>query len=159
MKDQSDGTKDIPSFPDIGLENYAPYLMNRIMGRYNESLREEMAALELTPVQMRALAILTQIDGPLIRDLAVFAIVEQSTLSRALDGLEADGLIRRATAKEDNRARLVHITEKGREVFDALWPRMFSAYEQMFTGVPDTDREAFVRTLQSILRNTRRHPI
>ena len=33
---------------EIGLENFAPYLMNHIMGRYNASLRDEMARLGLT---------------------------------------------------------------------------------------------------------------
>jgi hypothetical protein len=27
---------------EIGLSNFAPYLMNRIMGRYNADLRQEM---------------------------------------------------------------------------------------------------------------------
>jgi hypothetical protein len=32
-----------PRLGEIGLTNFAPYLMNRIMGRYNASLRDEMA--------------------------------------------------------------------------------------------------------------------
>lgn len=35
----------LPRLGEIGLANYAPYLMNRIMGRYNASLRDEMAGL------------------------------------------------------------------------------------------------------------------
>ena len=55
------------SLGEVGLTNYAPYLMNRIMGRYNASLREEMAALGLTTPKMRALAVLSVVEGPLIR--------------------------------------------------------------------------------------------
>ena len=40
----------------MGLDNFAPYLMNRIMGRYNAALSAEMAALGLTTPQMRSLA-------------------------------------------------------------------------------------------------------
>ena len=47
-----------PRLGEIGLDNFAPYLMNRIMGRYNASLRQEMAALGLTTPQMRSLAVL-----------------------------------------------------------------------------------------------------
>lgn len=46
--------------------------MNRIMGRYNASLRTEMAELGLTTPKMRALAVLSVIDGPLIRELSVY---------------------------------------------------------------------------------------
>ena len=75
---------------EIGLENFAPYLMNRIMGRYNASMREELAELGLTTPKMRALAVLAMIDGLLIGQLAVYAVVEYSTLSRSLDGLIRD---------------------------------------------------------------------
>ncbi|MFN6979346.1 MAG: MarR family transcriptional regulator, partial [Gemmobacter sp.] len=74
----------MPRLGEIGLQGFAPYLMNRIMGRYNASLRDEMAALGLTTPKMRALAVLAVIDGLPIRQLAVHAVTEQSTLSRAL---------------------------------------------------------------------------
>ena len=82
--------QDIPSdkarkLAEMGLENFAPYLMNRLMGRYNAALREEMAKLGLTTTQMRSLAVLSVLDGILIRELAVYAVVQQSTLSRGLD--------------------------------------------------------------------------
>jgi hypothetical protein len=48
---------------EIGLSNFAPYLMNRIMGRYNADLRQEMTGLGLTTPKMRALAVLSVIDA------------------------------------------------------------------------------------------------
>ena len=56
---------------EIGLTNFAPYLMNRIMGRYNASLREEMASLGLTTPKIRSLAVLSVSVAPLIREFAV----------------------------------------------------------------------------------------
>lgn len=142
---------------DIGLESYPPYLMNRIMGRYNAALQKEMQALGLTTPQMRALAVLSVTDGLLIGELAVYAVVQQSTLSRALDPLTRDGLIRREADAEDNRATRIFITQAGREANDRLWPHMSRANEAMFKGVPDADRRAFTATLQTMLRNIRKH--
>lgn len=142
---------------EIGLNNFAPYLMNRIMGRYNVSLREEMAALGLTTPKMRALAVLSVIDGILLRELAVFAVVELSTLSRALDALEADGLVKCQTDTSDGRARRVYIADAGRETFDSLWPHMSQNYERMFMGIEGEERRAFVGTLQKMLANIRKH--
>ena len=142
---------------EMGLENFAPYLMNRIMGRYNASLRDEMAAQGLTTPQMRSLAVLSTIDGILIRELAVYAVVQQSTLSRALDALARDGLVRRETDPEDSRATRVFLTDAGREAYDRLWPHMSAAYEAMFRGVDDTEKRAFTGTLKTMLRNIRKH--
>ena len=143
----------------MGLESFAPYLMNRIMGRYNAALRAEMARLGLTTVQMRTLATLAVKDALLIRDLAIFAVVEQSTLSRALDRLEDDGLIARVTDQSDNRATRVSLTDKGHAAFDQLSPHMAQAHDQMFQNISADEHAAFVATLQKVLRNVRVHDI
>tara|TARA_B100001939_G_scaffold281360_1_gene250217 strand:- start:257 stop:739 length:483 start_codon:yes stop_codon:yes gene_type:complete len=146
-----------PRLGEMGLDNFAPYLMNRIMGRYNASLRDEMAALGLTTPQMRALAVLSVIDGILIRELAVYAVVEQSTLSRALDSLAREELIRRETDSTDSRATRVYLTDGGRAAYEKLWPHMAASYAQMFNGISNEEQRAFVGTLQKILRNVRVH--
>lgn len=148
-----------PRLGEIGLSNFAPYLMNRIMGRYNLSLREELAALGLTTPKMRALAALSVVEGPLIRELAVYTVTEQSTLSRALDQLDAAGLVRREPDANDSRATRVYITEAGRAAQETLWPHMYEAYDRMFRGIPDAERAAFVGTLRKILTNIRKHDI
>ena len=157
MKDQPDPNPKLPRFGEIGLGNYAPYLMNRIMGRYNASLRDEIADLGLTTPKMRALAVLSLIDGHLIRELAVLTVTEQSTLSRALDQLQTEGLIRRATDATDSRAVRVFITDQGREAFDRLWPKMAEAHENMFRDIEQDERRAFIATLQKMLANIRIH--
>jgi DNA-binding MarR family transcriptional regulator len=148
---------DGPALAEIGLANYAPYLMNRIMGRYNESLRQEMAQLGLTTPKMRALAVLSVIEAPLAGELAVYAVVEASTLSRALDQLQAEGLIDRTPDPQDSRATRVSITPAGRSVFAELWPHMAAAQAKMFEGIAPADRRAFVGVLGKMLANIRQH--
>ena len=146
-----------PRLGQIGLENFAPYLMNRIMGRYNASLRDEMASLGLTTPQMRSLAVLSVIDGILIRELAVYAVVEQSTLSRAIEALTRDNLVRRENDASDSRATRIFLTDAGRRAYERLWPHMSSFYEQMFAGISRKERRAFIGTLQTMLANIRKH--
>lgn len=146
-----------PRLGEIGLQQFAPYLMNRIMGRYNASLREDLAKLGLTTPKMRTLAVLSVVDGLLVGRLAVYAVVEQSTLSRALDALEADGLVRRTPDQEDSRAIRVSITEAGRAAFESLWPTMRQSYNRMFAGIDAAEHAAFVATLQKVLNNIKKH--
>lgn len=141
----------------MGLDGYAPYLMNRIMGRYNATLRAEMARLGLSTAKMRALAILSVEDGLQIGELGVYAVVEQSTLSRALDGLVADGLARRETDGIDQRVVRIHLTASGHETFDRLWPHMMAGHDRMFRGIDAAERRAFLATLRKMLANVRKH--
>ncbi len=149
--------ENIPRLGEIGLQNFAPYLMNRIMGRYNASIHEKMAQAGLTTAKIRTLAVLSVIGGLQIGHLAVYAIVEQSTLSRALDAFMAEGLIRREADANDSRATRIYITDAGRATFEDIWPAMANTYAQMFDNISPNERDVFVATLQKILTNIRKH--
>lgn len=138
---------------EIGLANYPPYLMNRIMGRYNAEIRAEMGKLGLTIPKMRALAVLSVMDGQLVGQLAIHAIVEQSTLSRALDALQSEGLVRREVDASDSRAIRVFITDAGLNAFETLWPHMAETYQDIFRGIAAEELRDFVVTLQKIHAN------
>ena len=159
MPTKNSGTDRLPELGEIGLDGYAPYLMNRIMGRFNANLRKEIVALGLTTAKMRALAILAVRDGLPIGELGIYAVVEQSTLSRALDGLQADGLIRRVTDPDDQRSNRVKLTDAGRATFDQLWPQMMAGHEHLFAGIEIDERQAFLATLHKMLGNIREHDI
>jgi len=148
-----------PTLGEIGLDHFAPYLMNRAMGRWNAEMRAVLRAHGLTTAQMRALAVLSARPGLTVAELAVFTVTEQSTMSRTLDTLEARGLIARGDRPGDGRAREARVTTAGAAAFARFWPQMLDGYERMLDGVATPDREIFIRVLQQILRNIRRHPI
>ncbi len=150
-------TGDASSFADLGLDRFAPYLMNRIMGRYNATMRAQMSALGLSTAKMRALAILSIEDGLPITVLGVYAVIEQSTLSRALVGLEADGLVTRQASPEDQRSYCIYLTDEGRRINDQLWPQMRAGQETMFKGIDAQECAAFLATLKKMLANIRVH--
>lgn len=149
----------ISTLGQIGLQQFAPYLMNRIMGRYNANLRDDLRKHGLTTSQVRTLAVLSVMDGVPVNDLAVYTVIEQSTLSRTLDALERQGLVRREQAETDSRVRRVSLTDDGRAEFARAWPLMHDEFETMFDGIDDAEYAAFIGTLNRMLKNIRRHDI
>ena len=115
-----DGARARPTLGEIGLHRFAPYLTNRIMGRYDAGLRETLAAMGLTTAKMRTLAALSVARLLTVGGGAVYAFVERSTMSRRLDALEGAGLVRRQDDPADSRARRVSPTEAGREALERL---------------------------------------
>jgi len=142
---------------EIGLGHFAPYLMNSIMGRYNQRLQDRLGAEGQSIAKMRTLAVLSVVDGLMTNELAVYAVIEQSTLSRTLDVMEAEALIRRRPGARDSRVRYIHITEKGRQLFRQVWPGVAETYRDLFAGIPADEHLRFVGTLRKILRNIRKH--
>ena len=148
-----------PSLGEIGLNNFAPYLMNRIMARWNTDVAEQLKDFDMTTTQMRALAVLSVSSSVTINELSVFAVTEQSTMSRTLDALAEQGYIRRQPRPDDMRVRDVSITAKGRAAFEKVWPMLHRMLLQMFEGVEEDEYRNFLGTLHKVLRNIRKHDI
>ena len=149
----------VPTLGEIGLDHFAPYLLNRITARWNADLAAELKEHDLNTIQMRTLAVLSIMSGATVNELSVYTVTEQSTMSRSLDGMEREGLVRRQNRSGDMRVREVHVTEKGREVFRRFWPTMHAAYERMFDGISDAEYETLIRLLTRVLKNIRQHDI
>ncbi|AGB72220.1 MULTISPECIES: MarR family winged helix-turn-helix transcriptional regulator [Rhizobium] len=148
-----------PTMGEIGLNHFAPYLMNRLMARWNANLLEELREYDMTTAKMRTLAVLSVSSSLTINELSVFAVTEQSTMSRTLDSLEQQGYIRRQPRAEDMRIRDVSITEEGRAAFEKVWPTMYDLFLQMFDGVDEAEYRTFISTLHKVLQNIRKHEI
>lgn len=148
-----------PTLGEIGLNHFAPYLMNRVIARWNANLADEMKEIDITTAKMRALAILSITPSVTINELSVFAVTEQSTMSRTLDSLEEQGFIRRQPRADDMRIRDVTITEDGRAAFEKVWPTMYDRFVGMFEGVDEEEYRAFINVLHRILRNIRKNEL
>jgi MarR family transcriptional regulator for hemolysin len=159
LRNTSGGADLLPSLGEIGLSAFAPYLMNRVMARWNTDLAEELKALGMTTAKMRALAVLSVSSTVTINELSIFAVTEQSTMSRTLDSLEDQGFIRRQPRPDDMRVRDVSITAKGRAAFDKIWPTMYGMLLKMFDGIEEDEHRAFLGTLQKMLRNVRKNEL
>lgn len=144
--------------PKNPLTDLPSYLITRIAHRYNQTIHAEVKAMGLTTIATRVIASL-QVFGELtINELCVHALAEQPTMSRALDRLEADGIINRSVKDEDNRVRVIRLTSEGQALATKIWPAMQGANDALLDGIPQADRDATMRTLLKVLENIRVHP-
>ena len=152
------GSEKVPSLAEIGLDQFAPYLLNRITNRWNSDLLEVLRRYGLTTRQMRTLAVLLTKDGCTINELATLTVTEQSTMSRALVGMEEKGFVERKSRSADARFNEVHLTTKGRGTFEDFWPAMYWNFRRLFHDIDGKEFRDFNTTLQKILKNIRQHP-
>jgi MarR family transcriptional regulator for hemolysin len=148
-----------PSLGEIGLNQFAPYLINAVSLSWTTNLANALKAHEVTTTKMRALAVLSISSPMTINELSLYALTEQSTMSRTLDSLEEQGFIQRRPRAEDLRVRDVDITPSGREAFARIWPSMYDVLLKMFEGVDNEEYKAFTATLHKLIQNIRKHDI
>lgn len=75
------------------------------------------------------------------RELERECLVEQYNLSRLLDRMEGQGLVRRVPFPGDKRRQLVEITDKGRAMQKRMWP-VYAASVQRLVGEKISDKDA-----------------
>ena len=148
-----------PSLGEIGLNQFAPYLINRISLSWTTHLAEALKAHEMTTTKMRALAILSISSPVTINELSLYALTEQSTMSRTLDSLEEQEYIRRRPRAEDLRVRDVELTQRSRDAFAKVWTMMYDLLLKMFEGIDNEEYKAFTATLHKMIQNIHKHEI
>ena len=87
-------------------------------------------------------------------DLAAQVAMSPSGLTRAVDRLEANGLVERASCPSDGRGSFAVLTPAGRALVDRAVPLHLEHLEEHFTGLLNADE---LRRFSATLRKLRDH--
>jgi DNA-binding MarR family transcriptional regulator len=105
----------------------------------------------VTPGQMRLLRTLARSDGPMRAvDLAATLDVAPRSVTTKVDQAEADGFVRRLADPSDRRARLVELTDAGREALHRVWDDHRRRAARRLQRLGPDEREELVRLLRRV---------
>ena len=85
--------------------------------------------------------------------LAELLEIEPISVSRLLDRMEEAGWIERRPDADDRRVRRVYPTARAQAVYGRVRGMAHEVYGEALAGVPDADRAALIRTLETITTN------
>ena len=103
-------------------EAFGYRLMHAAM-KYRKSLLMILDEFELVPPQMAVLRILEDSDVLNQATLGQEPGVDKVNMSRMIDGLQKQELVKRVTGKNDKREKMIQITKEGREIIAAIKKR------------------------------------
>ncbi len=95
---------------------------------------------------------LSEGEGLTQRALADLLSIEGPTLTRLLDGLEAQRLVERRPSPEDRRAYAIYLTPAGRTRYAQLLPAACRAEETLLEELSPDEVVAFARLLEQVRR-------
>jgi MarR family transcriptional regulator for hemolysin len=90
-------------------------------------------------------------EPPRQKDLAASLFVDNSSVVRLLDNLEAAGLVERREG-EDRRAKIVVLTPRGRAIADKVETAARKVRTDALAGLSDKDIETTIRVLEHVCR-------
>ena len=104
---------------------------------------EECAAHNVTPVQYACLSAIARQPGVDATRLASAVAFDRSTLGNVLERLETKGWVERKPSPEDRRVKLLHITDAGEQLLDAIEPRVLATQKRLLKPLAPADRKTF----------------
>lgn len=89
--------------------------------------------------------------GPLpISALGKKVLLSSGSMTAAVDRLERSGLVERAAASTDRRARIVHLTEEGSKLIHRLFAEHERDMERVFSRLDKPERNALASLLRKL---------
>ncbi|MCW5770309.1 MAG: MarR family transcriptional regulator [Rhodospirillaceae bacterium] len=139
------------------LAQYAMFYLAHILHRNAENMAAALQPAPFDNSTWRVIATLQYKDGLTIKELSHFAVVERSFVSRLVDRLTRDGIVKRRTSNSDRRAVTVTLTPKGAQVFnEVLLPVTLRQVETAFAGISKPDMQVFFSVLRRAMENVYR---
>jgi MarR family transcriptional regulator, organic hydroperoxide resistance regulator len=133
----------------LDLDNYLPYLVNRVGTIIAEQFgAEALAPYHLSIAMWRVMAVLASTGGQRQIDLAGLTSIEVSTLSRLVTRLVRMGIVSRTRSSSSTREVVVKLTTKGKTHVARLVPLAREYEEAAIAGV----RPEELATVKSALR-------
>ena len=138
---------------DTYLTRSLGFLLGDVSRLVRKRFDERARALELTRAQWRVLAQLRRREGINQRELADILEIENITLTRHIDRLEAKGLIERRLDPNDRRARCLYLKRKTDAVLDKLRALSERTRQEALHGISEQDAEGLIDLLLKIKSN------
>lgn len=129
-----------------------PVLLRRAWYGLNQSFRQRVAHLGLTPDHFSILRWLSEGDpqGLTQRALTDLMASDPNTITSTLSRMEKSGLIARQPHERDRRAHRVKLLPAGRRAFEKARKVAMELQEQILGTLPTTRRAAFLEELEAI---------
>lgn len=107
----------------LDLQRYFPYRLAILAEQVSLAVAEVYAKrFHLSRQEWRVLAVLGANDHVAATDIGRITTLDKMQVSRAMQALEARGIVRRTEAADDRRKRLVELTAAGRALYQEIVP-------------------------------------
>src|SRR5215475_11377359 len=108
---------------DLDLQHYFPYRLARLAEQVSLAVAEVYSErFALSRQEWRVLAILGARPEIATKEVGPLTTLDKMQVSRAMQGLEARGIVRRKYDPDDRRERIVSLTSAGRALYRKIVP-------------------------------------
>jgi DNA-binding MarR family transcriptional regulator len=142
-----------PSDPSFRFEESLFYWLVRVVHRYGLRMDEVLKRIGMDLPKWRVLMILTELPSASVSELAEHSVLRLSTMTKVVQRLEQDGLVKTGQSPRDARVTEVFLTERGVEAVASVRGQASRIYRLAIEGVDGDERTILVDLLRRVSGN------
>jgi DNA-binding MarR family transcriptional regulator len=136
---------------DFRLLDVASHLLRRTHFKAEDLFAQEFAAESLTPRQKAALVCVYQTPGLNQNELAGRLFMDRNTVAELVKRLATTGLLRRASAVDDQRAYQLFLAPAGAKLLNRVMARDALVEARVLERLPEEYRPLFIKCLRLLV--------
>lgn len=130
------------------LHDFLPYIIYRLSSKMRQDIKKQINRHGLDNTNWRILTVLDSEGSCSITELTNITLMQQPTVSRVIDRLEIQGLLKRSTFSSDSRRQNISLSKKGKEIIGQIIPKAFDKEDGALVDFSSLE----IRTLKSYLK-------
>lgn len=137
--------------PSGFVSSYLLYLLAAASDAASKQFHTRVRDMGLRIPEWRVMACLYDQDGLMITQLAHYALMEQSRITRIVDQMESRGLVIRRNDKDDGRRVRIYLTAEGQTLSNVLVEAAKAHELQLLSGLSEADAARIKPALLALL--------
>lgn len=110
--------------------------------------------LSITKQQWLLLKILNQHNKGMVQnDLAFITNRNKASLTRLINVMEKNNLVKRIPSKNDFRKNLIHLTTQGKQLYHECNPILLKSIKKIQENISQKELDVFIKTIKKIQKN------
>ncbi|HEY9163301.1 MAG TPA: MarR family transcriptional regulator [Magnetovibrio sp.] len=134
-------------------DNSIGYLITQAQRLLHKGLGLKLQQHGVSVAQWSVLVVLWEVDGMTQKELSDRVTVETATLSRTIDRMERDGLVKRMRSATDRRQVHVFLTKHGAGLWRELVPEAENMLTQAMLGISEGEEQTLRLLLKKVIAN------
>jgi len=135
----------------LDLEHFLPYRLSVLSNRVSAAIAQVYSErFDLGVTQWRVMAVLARYPGLSASEVAQRTAMDKVAVSRAVAGLIEAGRVQRDTHDDDRRRCVLHLSEDGHRVVDAVAPLALGFESRLLDGMDEAERDLLFRLLDRL---------
>lgn len=142
-----------PGTPAFRVQKYPFFQLNRLVSLYNSVVAERLLTIDIDIPTWRVLMVLGEASPRGIGEIAQFAIIRISTLTRIIQRMTAAGLVVGERREGDNRVTEVSLTAAGEARLAAARVLTAPVYAKVIGGLSEREFDRLTDLLDRMHAN------